>query len=417
MVDTEIKTSQEKSFFERPTVQKDTVGGIPLGMEAVVNKSIGIAGVYGTWGESYSNETLPALVEKRLGGLLPEDEKLNLAELGFVNRHHVNGLTSEENRKLETEIGARFLRAAVQACGWIPEEVQAVLLGVSAPLSQDFTESIARQAGIPEDALKVTVHKACDSSVSSLHLALNPNLDENKHLPFNLAESLRGKKILVGGMEGLSRFIEPSKDSNALQLFGNAVGVIGLIPGQAMRFIAGKAHEVFDEEGVLQARMLYPHSPRSSASLVDVNVTGEHSVLIAGLQHEPADGSNIKMAGPMGMVKLFVRSGVQVVKDVYTAYQERLMEMGRSGKTIAVAIVHHANYKINKLKEKNLLKEGIVLNMPWLLSEFGNVSAASNMIAFLRELPLLQPGDHIMVDGFGAGTYYDTFVVELGSAP
>ncbi len=52
--------------------------------------------------------------------------------------------------------------------------------------------------------------------------------------------------------------------------------------------------------------------------------------------------------------------------------------------------------------------------MPWLLQEFGNVSAASNMIAFLRELPRLKPGDHIMFDGFGAGTYYDVFVVSLG---
>jgi 3-oxoacyl-[acyl-carrier-protein] synthase III len=52
--------------------------------------------------------------------------------------------------------------------------------------------------------------------------------------------------------------------------------------------------------------------------------------------------------------------------------------------------------------------------MPWLLSEFGNVSAASNMIAFLRQLPKLNPGDHVLFDGFGAGTYYDVFAVVLG---
>jgi 3-oxoacyl-[acyl-carrier-protein] synthase III len=52
--------------------------------------------------------------------------------------------------------------------------------------------------------------------------------------------------------------------------------------------------------------------------------------------------------------------------------------------------------------------------MPWVIQEFGNVSAASNMIAFLRELPSFKPGDHIMIDGFGAGTYYDVFVVSLG---
>jgi 3-oxoacyl-[acyl-carrier-protein] synthase III len=54
--------------------------------------------------------------------------------------------------------------------------------------------------------------------------------------------------------------------------------------------------------------------------------------------------------------------------------------------------------------------------MPWVIREFGNVSAASNMIAFLRELPKMKPGDHILFDGFGAGTYYDVFVVSLGSA-
>ena len=82
--------------------------------------------------------------------------------------------------------------------------------------------------------------------------------------------------------------------------------------------------------------------------------------------------------------------------------------------TDAMGIVHHANYKINKLKEKHLQNEGIVLPMPWLLSEFGNVSAASNMIAFLRELPNMKPLDHILIDGFGAGTYYDALAVELG---
>jgi 3-oxoacyl-[acyl-carrier-protein] synthase III len=52
--------------------------------------------------------------------------------------------------------------------------------------------------------------------------------------------------------------------------------------------------------------------------------------------------------------------------------------------------------------------------MPWVLSEFGNVSAASNMIAFLRKLTSLKPGDHVLFDSFGAGTYYDALAVELG---
>jgi hypothetical protein len=39
------------------------------------------------------------------------------------------------------------------------------------------------------------------------------------------------------------------------------------------------------------------------------------------------------------------------------------------------------------------------------------------MIAFLRKLPDMKLGDHILFDGFGAGTYYDTLAVELGAGP
>jgi len=408
------------SFFDRPGVEKgmiDVGDGIPFGIERVTNSLVGIGGVYGTWGESYDNETLPEFLEQRLGHPLLPTEKLNLAELGFRSRHHVPlNLTSEEHTKLEVEIGSKFLSGAIKACNWQPSEVEAVLIGMSAPLSEDYLNQITKSAGIPDSALKVSIHKACDGSTSSLHLALNPELPENMQLSQNIAESLYGKKVLVGGIEGLSRFIGSSHDANALQLFGNAAGVLGVIPGTTMKFLAGKSREVFDDEGVLQVAMYYPHSKQRTDGGYNVDVTepSMNNIRVAGLMHEPQDGSSIAMAEPMGMVKLFVRTGVQVVRDVYSAYQSKLDELGMAGKTLAVAIVHHANYKINKLKEKHLQNEGIVLPMPWLLSEFGNVSAASNMIAFLRELPNMKPLDHILIDGFGAGTYYDAFAVELG---
>ena len=408
------------SFFDHPNVEKamiDVGQGIPFGIECVTNSAVGIGGVYGTWGESYDNESLPAFLEQRLGHPLPPNEKLNLSELGFLNRHHVPlTLTREEHKRLEIEVGTRFLREAIKACHWQPAEVEAVLIGMSAPLSEDYLDRITQAAGIPENALKVSIHKACDGSTSSLHLALNPDLPENNQLDQNIAESLYGKKVLVGGIEGLSRFIVSSHDANALQLFGNAAGVVGVIPGKTMKFLAGKSREVFDDEGVLQVAMYYPHSKQKTDGSYNVDVTEplENNIRVAGLMHEPQDGSSISMAGPMGMVKLFVRTGVQVVRDVYAAYQSRLDELGMAGKSLAVAIVHHANYKINKLKEKHLQNVGIVLPMPWLLSEFGNVSAASNMIAFLRELPNMKPLDHILIDGFGAGTYYDALAVELG---
>lgn len=415
-------TTAEKtstSFFDELGVEKGIIQvgeGVPYGLMRVSNPTLGLGGAYGTWGESYDNQTLPQLLEKRLGRPLTKEESLNLAELGFLSRHHVPSLSKEENIEVEVEVGGRFLKEAAQACGWEPSEVEAVLIGMSAPITEDYLDRIAYAAGIRDGALKVAVHKACDGSVSSLHLALNPDLPENKRLSHNIADVVRGKKVLVGGIEGLSRFVGLSRDTSALQLFGNAAGIIGLIPGKTMKFLAGSTREEFDEDGTLQVQMYYPHSPQKSESGTNIEVTetnGNH-IRIAGLMHEPNDGSSIVMAGPMGMVKLFVRTGVQVVSDAYQAYQTRLAQIGETGKSFAVAIVHHANYKINKLKEKNLQNLGISLPMPWLLNEFGNVSAASNMIAFLRQLPKLNPGDHVLIDGFGAGTYYDVLAVEMG---
>ena len=413
---TEVTTT---SFYDRPNVHTEQIPigpGVPLGIERISNPAIGIAGAYGTWGESYDNSRITALIEEHLGRPLEPGEQLNLAELGFENRQHLTGLSDEEHVELEIEVGARFLREAAYANGWDPAEVEAVMVGSTGPVSDDFTPQIANRAGIPESALKVSIHKACDSSVGGLQLALNPELDVNMRLPRNLAVELYGKKVLVGGIEGLSRILTKSLDKNALHLFGNGAGIIGVIPGKTMKFLVGKTDEVFDTEGVLQMHMFYPHADRyeEGESKVEVTQPDQNHIRIAGLMHEPVDGSPVAMAGPMGMVKLFVRSGVQVVHDVYQSYQKRMAETGVPGKEIAVAIVHHANLKINQLKEKHLQKEGIRIPMPWLLREFGNVSAASNMIAFLRQLPNLKPGDHILFDGFGAGTYYDVLAVELG---
>src|SRR5512143_70370 len=208
------------SFYEEPGVQKDVIQvgtGIPFGFRRVTHPTIPIGGVYGTWGQSYDNGALPGMLETLLGGPVPEKERLNLSELGFVNRQHSPALSHEDHTRLEVEVGARLLREAARACGWDPSEVEAILIGMSAPITNDYLAQIARAAGIPDSALKVTVHKACDGSVSSLHLALNPDLPENDGLARNIAESVRGKKTLVGGIEGLSRFLLAySRDTNAL---------------------------------------------------------------------------------------------------------------------------------------------------------------------------------------------------------
>lgn len=411
------KATASLSFYERDGVEKVNIpiaGGIPVGVESVFSNELGIGGAYGSWGTSFSNSELPSFVEHRLGRSLGDEDILNLSELGFDYRQHIPDLDEAQHLELELEVGSHLLRKALRVCGWEASEVDGVLIGMSGPVSGDYVAEISRMAGIPETTLKVSVHKACDGSMGALHLSLNPELSKPGGL--NIAEHLRGKKVLVGGIEGLSRFTCGAKDKNALQLFGNGMGVIGVVPGGNMKFLVGRSYENYDDEGLLAVRMYYPHSRSQVAdgSLVDVIQEDAAHIRIAGLMNEPKDGASIEMAGLMGMVKLFVRTGVQVVEDVYRDYQVLMEKLGQSGRSISMGIVHHANYKINALKAKHLSKLGIEFPMPWLLSDFGNVSAASNIIAFLRQLPEIKAGDHILFDGFGAGTYYDVMAVSMG---
>jgi len=389
-------------------------GGVPFGMESVTNSALGLGGAYAAWGPSFNNQQLPAFVSKRLGQPFTEAESMNLSELGFVSRHHIADLTDAEHLEVELEVGARLLRQAAKANGWEPSEVDGVLIGMSGPVSLDYVELISRRAGIRPEALTVSVHKACDGSMGALNLALNPELGQTGDI--NLAEELVGKKLLVGGIEGLSRFTSRAKDKNALQLFGNGAGVIGVVPGENIKLLVGRSSENYDEEGLLQVRMYYPHSKEMAPgkSLLEVYQEDSNKIRVSGMMHEPVDGLPIVMAGLMGMVKLFVRSGVQIVTDVFQEYSALMDKMGTPDHKIDMGIVHHANYKINLLKAKQLLKDGIQYPMPWLLNDFGNVSAASCMIAFLRQLPSIKPGDHVMFDGFGAGTYYDVMAVSMG---
>jgi hypothetical protein len=70
------------SFFDRPNIAKGIINvgqGIPFGIECVTNPAVGIGGVYGTWGESYDNDSLRS--EQRLGTRFrqPKPESSELA--------------------------------------------------------------------------------------------------------------------------------------------------------------------------------------------------------------------------------------------------------------------------------------------------------------------------------------------------
>ena len=143
------------SFFSEDGVENQKIplgasSSVPFGLISVSNRAVGIGGAYGTWGESCNNSQMPAFIQDHLGKPLPEAELMELDQLGFVNRHRTPDLTEEQHLELELEVGARLLRRAAAANGWQPEEVDAVLVGLSMPIVPDYVERIAERAGIRE---------------------------------------------------------------------------------------------------------------------------------------------------------------------------------------------------------------------------------------------------------------------------
>ena len=153
--------TENHSFFQKPNVKKEIfqIGdGIPFGFERISNSALGIGGAYGTWGEDYDNVRLRELTSYRLGEYLKDEDVMNLSELGFLSRHHIPDLSDADHLELELQVGARILKEAALANGWQPADVQAVLIGMSGPVADDYVPQICQRAGIPDSALKVSVH-------------------------------------------------------------------------------------------------------------------------------------------------------------------------------------------------------------------------------------------------------------------
>ena len=89
-----------------------------MASSACSNPAVGIGGAYGSWGESYDNEELPRLYEQVTGEALANEEKFNLAELGFLHRQHIPALSEADNLALEVEVGRAFcVRLPAPAAG------------------------------------------------------------------------------------------------------------------------------------------------------------------------------------------------------------------------------------------------------------------------------------------------------------
>lgn len=365
------------------------------------NSETGMGGEYAGWGLAVANEQLPSYVEEFLGRKLEENETLELTSKGFDSRFLTLHLSEDAQKEIEIAVGERLVRGALEANKWEPDEIGALFIGTSIPTHKNYTADIAQRTGIPDTTPKISVHTACDSSMRALNTALK-------------SRNLQGRKVLIGGIENLSHGLIGTKDTQALQLFGNGGAVIGIVPGESLTPIVSRSETIYDAEGALQVAMAYD-VPEGDSPAVDF-FPEENHIIIAGRLPEPEDGSSIKMKDNRGMLKLFGYNTADIVAQTLNQFRSRTGITGNPDEWFDGVIMHHANYKIAESQSRRLERVyGLELDLTkhFIVREFGNVSAASPMISWLKQADRMKEGTRWLFVGYGAGGYYDTIIAEV----
>ncbi|MCL6431759.1 MAG: ketoacyl-ACP synthase III [Anaerolineae bacterium] len=195
------------------------------------------------------------------------------------------------------------------------------------------------------------------------------------------------RNALIIGSETLSRIVN-WEDRSTCVLFGDGAGAVVL---QAAEGDGGVLSSVLGADGSGADLLIIPaggsRRPASAASVAN----GEHFIHMDGRE----------------VYRFATRIMARASRDAVQA-------AGLTLDQIALFIPHQANIRIidSAAQELNLPKDRVYVN----LQRYGNTSAASIPIALCEAIEegRLQPGDHVVLVGFGAGLTWGAAVVRWG---
>jgi 3-oxoacyl-[acyl-carrier-protein] synthase-3 len=193
------------------------------------------------------------------------------------------------------------------------------------------------------------------------------------------------KNVLVIGAETLSRFTN-WKDRNTCILFGDGAGAVVL---QASDLPGGVLSAVLRSDG-------------SGADLLTLPAGGSH--LPASLETVEKGQHYIQMNG-REVFRFATRVMAQATREAVEAAQLTLED-------VSLIIPHQANQRIidSAARSLEIPLERFVTN----IDRYGNTSTASIPIAMIEaiEQGRLNPGDRLVVVGFGAGLTWGAALIE-----
>lgn len=292
--------------------------------------------------------------------------------------------TSDEWIRSRTGISTRYLtegeticsmavKAAERACemaGVSPEELDVILLATSTPECCFPSEACQVQGEIGAvHAAAFDISAACSGFIFALHTA------------HGFLASGMYKTALVIGVDELSKLVD-WRDRRTCVLFGDGAGAVVVRAGEEGRFVSAIGSDG-SRGNILTC------TARSGGNFI----TGKKPELgfIA------MDGQEVfKFA----------------VKKVPACIQELLEGQGEKPEDIRYYLLHQANERIIEAVAKRLGEP--MEKFPMNICRYGNTSAASIPILFdeLNREGRLNPGDKIVMAGFGGGLTWGSVLLE-----
>jgi 3-oxoacyl-[acyl-carrier-protein] synthase-3 len=267
-------------------------------------------------------------------------------------------------------------QAALSVAGLDPADLDLIIAGTSSPdYLMPAAASMIQEELRAERAAAFDLRAGCAGFVYGLSVGTQ------------FIASGMYQNVLVLGAEITSKFID-WEDRNTCILFGDGAGAVVL---QAHDEPTGLVASNLGSQGADYSALYVPGGGSKHPFTQDV--------LDRGLMHIRMDGQRL--------YKFAVSTPVRVAR-------ETLESAGLSIDDIKLMIPHQANMRIVEsiCKRLGIPEDRVFVN----IDKYGNTSAASIAIALCEaaEEGRLEPGDHILLLGFGAGLTWAAGVVRWG---
>ena len=312
-----------------------------------------------------------------IGICVPENIITNddLAKIVDTNDEWIRSRTGICERRISTEDGTSALAAkaakkALEAAGVSPEEIDILILGTSSPDYNYPSGACEVQAAIGAvNAVAFDISAACAGFIFAMEIVQG------------FFQAGIYKTALITGSEPLSKVADGS-DRGTCVLFGDGAGAAVL-----------KA----DEKGIIDMMM------------------GSDGTKGPVLACQSRTLGNF-LTGTKPEIGFMTMDGQEVfrfaVKKVPESVEILLKKTGIPKEEIKYYVLHQANERIIEAAAKRL-KEPMD-KFPMSISRYGNTSTASIPLLLneMVEHGMLEPGDKIVMSGFGAGMTWGAVLLE-----